>query len=92
MKDYSNHKSDYAIIDYRGMFAIVEVNERSIDDESEIVSHKPDTLSLSKSITTLQKQINEIVERESTPMVSGLERWKEAKVKQRRIRARIEAK
>jgi hypothetical protein len=92
MKDYSNHKSDYAIIDYRDMFAIVKVIERSVDDESEIVSHKPDTLSFSKSITTLQKQINEIVERESTPMVSGLERWKEAKVKQRRMKERVSAK
>lgn len=92
MKDYSNHKSDYAIIDWRDMFAIVKVNERSIDDESEIVSHKPDTISFSKDIPTLQKQINDMVERESTPMVSGLERWKEAKVKQRKIRERIAAK
>jgi hypothetical protein len=92
MKDYSNHKSDYAIIDYRGMFAIVKVNERSIDDESEIVSHKTDTISFSKSITTLQKQINEIFERESMPMTTGLERWKEAKVKQRRMKQRVGAK
>lgn len=92
MKDYSNHKTKYGIIEHRGMFAIVEVRTRSIDDESEIVSHKPDTLSLSKSVSTLQGQIREMIERERTPMATGLERWKEAKVKQGRMRVRVGAK
>jgi hypothetical protein len=89
VKDYSNHKTKYGIIEHRGMFAVVEVNVR---DGKEILSHKLDTLSLSKHVSTLQQQINEMIERESTPLATGIERWKEAKVKQRKLKERVGGK
>ena len=92
MKDYSEQVGKYAIIEHFNVYAIVEVRERDANDASEIIEHKPGTLSISKSISTLQGQIREMYERESTPMVSGLQRWKEAKGKQRRMKERVSAK
>jgi hypothetical protein len=92
MKDYSRQHGKYAIIDHNNIYAIVEAQERSVDDTSEVIAHKPDTLSISRYISALQHQLNGWYERESTPMVSGLERWKEAKVKQRRMKERVSAK
>jgi hypothetical protein len=93
VKDYSDGKhKKYGIIEYEGAYAVVEARERDELDDSEIVMIKPGTISISKSIPTLQKQIREMIERESTPMVSGLEKWKEAKTKQRKLKEKIGAK
>ena len=92
MKDYSTQHDKYAIVDHDGMYAIVEAQERSIDDTSEVIAHKPDTLSLSRHISALQHQLNGWYKSESAPLTTGLERWKEAKVKQKKMKERVSAK
>ena len=89
MKDYSTQHDKYGIIEHGTQFAIVEVTER---DGGEVITLKPETLSISKYLSTLQQQLNGWYDRESTPLVSGLEQWKEAKGKQRRTRERVTAK
>ena len=56
MKDYSEQTGKYGIIEHYNTYAIVEVRERNANDASEIINHKPGTVSISKSIPVLQGQ------------------------------------
>jgi len=93
VKDYSDGKhKKYGIVEYMDAYAIVEVRERDKSDKSEIIDIKPGTASLSKSVPWLQRQIREIVDREESPLATGLQRWQEAQEKQERMRQRVGAK
>ena len=94
MKDYSDGKhKKYGIVEYMDGYAIVEVRARDKSDKSEIIDIKPGTVSLSKNIPWLQRQIREIVDREESPLATGLQRWQEAQEKrERKERQKVGAK